>query len=94
MAWNDDAQIACRFAFTCPQQWSKLQPTGQADVRHCSECNRDVYLALSEADMRLQSEQGRCIAVPLAQPEEKADPDEPCWVVGLMESPYSAGKEA
>ena len=93
MAWNDEAQIACRFAFTCPQQWSQLQPTGQAHVRHCAACNRDVYLALSEADLRRHSEQGHCIAVSVGQPEEEADPDEPCWVVGLMEPPYNAESE-
>jgi len=93
MAWNDEAQIACRFAFTCPQQRSQLQPTAQADVRHCAACNRDVYLALSEADLRRHSEQGHCIAVSVGQPEEEADPDEPCWVVGLMEPPYGARKE-
>lgn len=93
MAWNDDAQIACRFAFTCPQQWSKLQPTGQADVRHCAACDRDVHLALTEADLRRHCEQGHCIAVPVAQPEEEADPDEPCWVAGLMETPSGTEKE-
>lgn len=93
MAWNDDAQIACRFAFTCPQQWSQLQPTETDDVRHCAACDRDVHLALTEADLRRHCEQGHCIAVPLAREGEAADPDESCWVVGMIEPPYSAGKE-
>lgn len=93
MAWNDETKIQCRFELICPQQWSKLQPTEQDDMRHCAECNRDVHLALSETDMRRHSEQGRCIAVPVAQPKEDADPDEPCWVVGMMATPYDTEKE-
>ncbi len=93
MAWNDDAQIACRFAFTCPQQWSKLQPTETDDVRHCAACNRDVHLALTEADLRRHCEQGHCIAVPLAREEEAADHDELCWVVGRVMPPYGAESE-
>ncbi len=71
MAWNEEARIRCRFQFTCPQLWSRLQPTEKDDVRRFSE-------------------QGRCIAVPVAREDEAADPDEPCWVVGLMERPYDA----
>jgi hypothetical protein len=56
-------------------------------------CNRDVHLALTEADVRRHSEQGRCIAVPVVQPDDEADPDEPCWVVGMMEPPYDGGTE-
>ena len=37
MAWNEEAQIRCRFQFICLQQWSKLQPTEQADVRRHGE---------------------------------------------------------
>jgi hypothetical protein len=91
MAWNEEGRIRCRFEFICPQQWSKLQPTETDDVRHCAACNRDVHLALTEADVRRHSEQGRCIAVPVVQQDDDADPDEPCWVVGMMETPYDPG---
>ncbi len=90
MAWNDEGQIRCRFEFTCPRQWSRLQPTDKDDVRHCSECNRDVHLALSEADVRRHREQGHCIAVPVVREDEAADADEPRWLVGRMETPYDA----
>lgn len=93
MAWNEEGRIRCRFQFTCPQQWSRLQPTEKDGVRHCPACNRDVYLALSEPDVRRFSEQGRCIAVPVVQMDDNADPDESCWLVGLMERPYHAEKE-
>lgn len=93
MAWNDEVRIRCRFAFTCPQQWSRLQPTDTEDVRHCPACNRDVHLALTKADVRRHSDEGRCIAVPVAREDEAGDPDELGWVVGLMERPYDAESE-
>lgn len=93
MAWNEEAQIRCRFQFICPQQWSLLQPTEQDDVRHCPACDRDVRLALSEADVRRHNAQGHCLAVPVAREHEAADSDEPCWLVGRMEPPYHAEKE-
>ncbi len=93
MAWNEEGRIRCRFQFTCPQQWSRLQPTDKDGVRHCPACNQDVHLALSEADVRRHSDEGRCIAVPVAREDEAADADEPCWVVGLMERPYNAESE-
>lgn len=84
MAWNDEAQITCRFAFTCPQQWSKLQPTEQADVRHCAACNRDVHLALTEVDLRRHCEQGHCIALPCRW-REKVRPPIPMSRAGWWE---------
>ncbi|ULA58344.1 MAG: hypothetical protein LZF60_50076 [Nitrospira sp.] len=88
MAWNEEAQIRCRFACICPQLWNRLEPTEKDDVRHCSPCNRDVYLASSEADVRRHSEQGHCIAVPVAGADGEADPEEPCWLVGKTMPPY------
>ena len=94
MAWNDEVQIRCRFQFTCPQQWSRLQPTEKDDERDCAECDRDVHLALTEADVWRFSEQGRCIAVPVVRTDDDADPDEPCWLVGKAMPPYGVESEA
>ena len=67
MSWNEEARIGCRFHFKCPQLWSRLQPTPAESVRHCPECDRDVYLALTEEDFRRHSEDGWCIAVPVSR---------------------------
>jgi hypothetical protein len=61
--WNDEARIACQFAFRCPQTWDRLTPTGDAGIRHCSECERDVHLALTETDFRRYGDEGQCVAV-------------------------------
>lgn len=93
MAWKEEGWIECRFQFICPQQWSLLQQTSKDGVRHCLECHRDVYLALTEADLRRHRGQRHCIAVPLAQPDGEAEPGEPYWVVGMIETPYGEAAE-
>ena len=55
--------------------WNRLQPTQVESVRHCTECQRDVHLALTEEDFRKHSEEGRCIAVPVLQNNTEGDSD-------------------
>lgn len=88
MSWNEEARISCRFKFKCPKVWRLLQPTEREDVRHCSECDRDVHLALTEEDFRQHSAAGRCIAVPVLQPDGTADSDMPVYAVGMASPPY------
>jgi hypothetical protein len=57
------ARIACQFAFRCPQTWQRLTPTENVGIRHCSECGRDVHLALTEEDIRRYGEEGHCVAL-------------------------------
>ena len=33
-----------RFAYECPQMWETLEPTEDAQVRHCPDCKEAVYL--------------------------------------------------
>lgn len=61
--WNDEARIACQFAFRCPQTWDRLAATDDPGIRHCSECNGDVHLALTQVDFRRYGEEGHCVAV-------------------------------
>jgi hypothetical protein len=48
----------------CPRSWKLLASTPEADVRHCRECDRDVYLCLTPAEFVAQGELGRCVAIP------------------------------
>jgi hypothetical protein len=61
--WNDEAHIACQFSFRCPQTWGRLTLTENPGIWHCSECGRDVHLALTQADFRRYGEEGHCVAV-------------------------------
>lgn len=60
----------CKFAYACPQTWEALEKTGKDDVRHCHECDKDVFLcedgnALLDA-MRFD----RCVAVKGKMPDK------------------------
>lgn len=78
-AWNEEARIRCEFRFKCPQVWDRLRKTAVEGVRHCPECNRDVYLALTKEDVREHSDEGRCIAVPVLQKNPAGDTNEPSY---------------
>lgn len=80
MSWNEEATIACEFAFKCPKQWDRLLPTAVDGVRHCPECDRDVHLALTEEDFRRHADGGHCVAVRVLQPE--LDEAEPVYWLG------------
>jgi hypothetical protein len=87
MTWNDEARISCEFSFKCPKQWDRLQPTSLEGVRHCPECDRDVYLALSEEDFRRHADEGRCVAVRVFASNTLATA-EPVYLVGSPGAPY------
>ncbi len=48
----------------CPHLWQRLDTTPVADVRHCRECARDVYLCRTPADFVAHGELGHCVAIP------------------------------
>jgi len=48
----------------CPWSWEKLDRTPQDEVRHCRECDRDVYRCRTPADFIAHGERGRCVAIP------------------------------
>jgi hypothetical protein len=47
----------------CPCTWEELDRTSEADVRHCRECDRDVYRCRTLADFVARGEQGHCLAI-------------------------------
>jgi hypothetical protein len=61
--WNEAARIRCQFTFKCPQIWDRLTLTGKEGIRHCSACDRDVYLVVSEEDLQRHAEARHCVAV-------------------------------
>ena len=89
-AWNAEARISCEFAFKCPKTWERLSPTDSATIRHCSECDRDVHLALTEDDFRQHAGAKWCTAVRVLQPGQSAEDANEAYVIGNAEpSPYN-----
>jgi hypothetical protein len=88
LPWNADTRIACAFSFQCPKTWERLESTADPTVRHCSTCDREVHLALTEADFRRYHEQGACVAVPVVS-SDKIGPSTESYIVGGTNSaPY------
>lgn len=79
--------ITCEFWFKCPRVWDRLQPTAVQEVRHCPECERDVYLALTEEDLMRHRDKGRCVAVPMVLTAGETD-DGPPMAVGMLKARY------
>lgn len=95
--------------FRCAWNWESLAETGDADVRHCPECDKDVYRCRTPADFVAHGEQGRCVAVPddltqtlsLGEPEpaevlrknEAADRGQ-AWWAEVVDRQSSLGPEA
>lgn len=82
--WNDAHKISCEFVFQCPRTWDRFTPTEQENIRHCSECDRDVHLVLTEEEFRRHAEGGHCVAVRVLQPEINQE----TMVVGNVCAPY------
>lgn len=51
------------FEFLCPKTWKGLLPSASDDIRHCTTCNRNVYLCLTDEDLQKHISQGHCVAV-------------------------------
>jgi hypothetical protein len=53
-----------RFAYECPRTWDSLSPTGNEGARHCSTCERLVYLCRSRDEAEERAHRGECITIP------------------------------
>ena len=73
IAWNEDALIRCEFAFKCPQVWDRLEPTAVDTIRHCLECDRNVHLAVTQAEFRRAADEGLCVAVRVVSPSADSE---------------------
>lgn len=88
-AWNGEARISCKFSFKCLKTWAQLSPTDTASIRHCSACDRDVHLALTEEDFRGYADAGHCVAVRVLQPERSGEDGRGACIVGTVNAPYN-----
>src|SRR5262249_34481252 len=85
---------AFKMKVLCPRTWGALEETETANVRHCSQCNKDVYFCSSDVETIAHARQGHCIAreVPTASElpgMEIGEPEEP-----ITETPEQLEAEA
>ena len=70
--YKDPDAADLSFAFECKRTWDSLYPTRKRTVRHCSECNRDVYLVWTKKQALMNAKHHRCVAVAEQQQDDRA----------------------
>ncbi len=53
----------CRFAFRCDKEWQDLTETTFPKVRFCGDCERDVFLCTTDAQLAEAIRLNRCVAL-------------------------------
>jgi hypothetical protein len=48
--------------FYCPRNWFELTETEQSGVKHCSTCQKNVYLCVTQHELDDFANKGECIA--------------------------------
>lgn len=52
-----------QFRFKCPKRWYDLMPTEDKNVRHCHECEQNVFLCYTEDEMKSRARKSQCVAL-------------------------------
>ena len=60
---NEIRNCTWKFAFQCPRRWEGLRETGDAKVRMCESCLKEVYLCADDEEVRARAGRGECVAV-------------------------------
>ena len=50
------------FRFKCPKQWADLKPIADKFIRHCDNCDHDVYYCYSKEELHERAEKNQCVA--------------------------------
>ena len=69
----------CSLSYECPLAWEDLE--GKDKIRHCNECNKDVFWCDNEADFERHAAKKNCVAFLLSNIPEPlvgipAEPEE------------------
>lgn len=64
------------FAFACDKKWRHLSITAIENVRHCADCNKDVFLCHTNAELEESARLNRCVAVDRQGRTERTEPSE------------------
>ncbi len=54
--------LNCEMEFECPKDWFELSETNSAGIKHCSACNKNVYLCVTQEELDGFALKGECIA--------------------------------
>lgn len=62
MAWNDTSELKKRFSFVCDVSVGDMEPVSDG-VRHCTQCQKSVHRADSDAHFDALARAGQCVFV-------------------------------
>jgi hypothetical protein len=52
----------CEMEVNCEKSWEELTETKESLVRHCEECNKDVFFIDSQDELKKAAASGKCVA--------------------------------
>jgi hypothetical protein len=53
----------CVFGFKCTADWDAMKITSDVNIRHCSECKKDVYQVATQEELFEAIQLNRCVAI-------------------------------
>ncbi len=65
-------QCEKKFKFKCPNDWYAMDETNNARIRHCQECDKDVYFCVDAAEILKAKTEGLCVGF-VEKDEEGSD---------------------
>ena len=53
----------CNLSIICQKKWHELAPTGDAEIRFCTHCAKNVFVLRTHAELDVAAAVGRCVAL-------------------------------
>jgi len=67
----------CKFRFQCNKTWQNLDMTSSVNIRVCRVCGEQVYLCVSDDELRRAMEANHCVAIRIQTDSLTAEPGQP-----------------
>lgn len=74
----------CVFGFKCTANWDEMKRTSEKTVRHCEQCEKNVYFITKPEELIEAINFNRCVAI--APPESQKDIYYPRPTLGVPKS--------
>lgn len=62
--------LNCPLDYYCAKDWSTLVPTKNPNLKHCTECKKDVMFCATFEEFDDMAERGHCVAYMVFTDEE------------------------
>ena len=76
----------CTFGFKCNQKWGDLHKRKEKNIKYCHECEREVYLIETNAELAHAIKFNHCVAIKVRH-DEIPQPKRPDITVGMLTPP-------